>query len=113
MARKVRLNAPIQIGSWAATLIYPASFENERRLIHRAPWSSVKLTYLLCRYYPLLYWIVAVWAYCLNHKPRHCKAVLKPIHALLAPFVSPIPNVRLLAANVRCHLLDLAILRTR
>ncbi|KAF5316679.1 hypothetical protein D9619_006225 [Psilocybe cf. subviscida] len=63
-----------------------ANLEDERRLIHCAPWSSVKLSYLLCRYYPLCYWVVALWAYCLNHKPRHCKAVLKPIHALLAPF---------------------------
>lgn len=48
----------------------------------------MKIGYLLCRYYPLLYYPVVLWAYCGNYQPSFCKKVVRPVHALLAPFVS-------------------------
>lgn len=48
----------------------------------------MKIGYLLCRYYPLFYYPVVLWAYCGNHQPALCKIVVRPVHALLAPFVS-------------------------
>lgn len=63
-----------------------ASFDKELSLIHHARWSSIKAAYLLCRYYPLCFWPVFMWAYIGNHGPGMCQHVLRPIHALLAPF---------------------------
>lgn len=64
-----------------------ASFDKEVSLIHQARWSSIKVAYLLCRYYPLCFWPVFMWAYIGNHGPEVCKYVLRPIHGLLAPFL--------------------------
>ncbi|EDR01637.1 uncharacterized protein LACBIDRAFT_310756 [Laccaria bicolor S238N-H82] len=64
-----------------------ASFDKEVNLIHQARWSSIKVAYLLCRYYPLCFWPVFMWAYIGNHSSEVCEYVLWPIHALLAPFL--------------------------
>ncbi|KAF9465540.1 hypothetical protein BDZ94DRAFT_323046 [Collybia nuda] len=69
----------LQIYEWLATS------EKEVNLIHRARWTSVKVAYLLCRYYPLFLWPVITWAYVGNHDEDVCQNVMRPIHVLLAP----------------------------
>ncbi|KAF9474814.1 hypothetical protein BDN70DRAFT_936356 [Pholiota conissans] len=63
-----------------------ANMDDEVKLIHYSRWSSVKVAYMLCRYYPLLYWPVVLWAYNFNHTPILCRDVLHAIHAFLAPY---------------------------
>ncbi|TEB21960.1 hypothetical protein FA13DRAFT_1799296 [Coprinellus micaceus] len=58
----------------------------EIKLIQRARWSSIKISYLLCRYYPLLCWPVVMWAYMGNHSSTTCAKVGKPVHILLFPY---------------------------
>ncbi|KAF8887359.1 hypothetical protein BD779DRAFT_516624 [Infundibulicybe gibba] len=83
----------LQEARWALAAVYGvqlyewfASLEEEIRLIYRSKWTSVKVAYLLCRYYPLVVWPIIVWAYVGNHDGAFCTLVLRPVHALFAPF---------------------------
>lgn len=59
--------------------------------VHRAKrWSSIKAAYLLCRYYPLIVCPVIMWAYLGNYTATSCERVVRPVNALLTPFVSKI-----------------------
>ncbi|KAL0953972.1 hypothetical protein HGRIS_005131 [Hohenbuehelia grisea] len=69
----------LQVYDWAL------QFGDEYRLVLKARWTSAKVGYLLCRYYPLLAWIVILWAWTGNHKKSLCESVLKPVHCLLIP----------------------------
>ncbi|EAU90383.1 hypothetical protein CC1G_00767 [Coprinopsis cinerea okayama7 len=75
------------IGAVYALQIYEwfTGLEKEIRLVYHAKWNSVKVAYLLCRYYPLLLWPVVMWAYLLDHPEALCARSGKPIHVLLAP----------------------------
>ncbi|KAF8663692.1 hypothetical protein AX16_000867 [Volvariella volvacea WC 439] len=63
-----------------------AFFDEEMRLIHRGRWSSVKIAYLLSRYYPLVFWPFLIWGYVGNHTRDVCLKAIGPIQAGLAPF---------------------------
>jgi len=69
----------LQVYEWVATS------RREADLIHHARWTSVKVAYLLCRYYPLLLWPLVTWAYVGDHDEVVCQRVMRPIHILLAP----------------------------
>lgn len=61
------------------------SLGKEIRLIHRARWTSVKLAYLLCRYYMLLLWPVILWSYLPAHSFELCTRSGKPVNMLFTP----------------------------
>ncbi|KAF8888089.1 hypothetical protein BD779DRAFT_477718 [Infundibulicybe gibba] len=61
--------------------------ENEYRLIHRSRWSSVKIAYLLCRYYPLCIWPWVCCAYLSDRKIENCKQMAIMVQAFLMPLV--------------------------
>ncbi|KAJ3515230.1 hypothetical protein NLJ89_g1894 [Agrocybe chaxingu] len=61
----------LQVYEWLSGL------DAELRLIHRARWTWIKTLYLLCRYYPLILWMVVMWAYVGNHS--YAFAVAAPI----------------------------------
>ncbi|KJA28258.1 hypothetical protein HYPSUDRAFT_51624 [Hypholoma sublateritium FD-334 SS-4] len=65
-----------------------ANLPDEIRLIYPSDWSTVKIAYFLCRYYPLLYVPVAVWAYCGNYSQAFCDKVALPMYALMAPLLA-------------------------
>ncbi|KAF9530335.1 hypothetical protein CPB83DRAFT_850726 [Crepidotus variabilis] len=69
----------LQVYEWFAGL------EDELRLVHRKGWTLIKILYLLCRYYPLLLWIVIIWAYVADHPKEICDKVVYPVNAILAP----------------------------
>jgi hypothetical protein len=56
--------------------------------VHRGPWNSVKVAYLMCRYYPLLLWPIFVWSWVGNHPPEYCARLIHPLYCLVIPFVS-------------------------
>ncbi|TFK65884.1 hypothetical protein BDN72DRAFT_177184 [Pluteus cervinus] len=70
----------VQVFEWIA------AFPDEVKLIHRTRWCSVKVAYLLCRYYPLLSFPVLMWAYLGNYSREFCAPVIQPVGALFAPF---------------------------
>lgn len=72
------------------TLLGLISLEQEIRLVHRNRWTLIKTLYMLCRYYPLLVWVVVLWAYVGNHSYELCMNAVHPAYALLAPCVSPV-----------------------
>jgi len=55
-------------------------------LIHQARWTSVKIAYLFCRYYPLLVFPVYMWAWLGNHSSELCQKLVHPLYAFLVPF---------------------------
>ncbi|KJA28257.1 hypothetical protein HYPSUDRAFT_34644 [Hypholoma sublateritium FD-334 SS-4] len=85
---KLLQNVRYSLAAVACIILYEwlINLPEEIRLIYPSRWSSVKIGYLLCRYYPLLYYPVVLWAYCGDYQPSFCKKVVRPVHALLAPF---------------------------
>jgi hypothetical protein len=90
--------------------------EDEVRLVHRARWTLIKVLYGLCRYYPLLLWIILIWAYVPDHTREVCDKVVVPVNALLAPcqifaqgerpircYVSPVPEAPILSLTLPVH----------
>jgi len=69
----------LQLYEWIATA------KKEIDLVHRSRWSSVKVAYLLCRYYTLLIWPLVMFAYVGNHTWDVCRRITAPVHILLAP----------------------------
>ncbi|KAF8075208.1 hypothetical protein FPV67DRAFT_1777900 [Lyophyllum atratum] len=69
----------LQLYEWFATA------RQEVELVHSSRWTSVKVAYLLCRYYTLLIWPVVIYAYVGDHTFKLCSHLGAPVHALLAP----------------------------
>jgi len=61
-------------------------FSDEYLYVHKARWSSVKFAYLFCRYYPLIFFAVIVWAWVGNHPISLCTKVVPAILAILPLF---------------------------
>jgi len=70
----------LQVYEWLLT------FEEEYRLIHQTPWSSVKAAFLVCRYYPLLVFPVFIWYWVGDHDAAQCARVIHPLYAFMVPF---------------------------
>jgi len=60
-------------------------FSDEYLYVHKARWTSVKIAYLTCRYYPLIIMAMFLWAWIGNHPASVCREVVKPLYILL-PF---------------------------
>ncbi|KAF8888096.1 hypothetical protein BD779DRAFT_1525563 [Infundibulicybe gibba] len=70
--------------------------------IHTAPWSLVKLGYLLCRYYPIIIvWPILFWAYLGEFDRETCSRMLFPTQLFLMPIVLPAQGHMLLRTDRR------------
>ncbi|KAJ8517460.1 hypothetical protein ONZ45_g5343 [Pleurotus djamor] len=69
----------IQVYDWLLTL------GDEVALIQQAPWTSAKLGYFICRYYPLWAMPVSMYAWLPNHERSLCVRLLHPSHIILIP----------------------------
>ncbi|KAG6902343.1 hypothetical protein C0995_001140 [Termitomyces sp. Mi166 len=69
----------LQLYEWFATL------NKEIELIHKSRWTSVKVAYLLCRYYPLLLWPIVIVAYCGTWSYDFCSRFGPAVHVLFMP----------------------------
>ncbi|KAF6751684.1 hypothetical protein DFP72DRAFT_906837 [Ephemerocybe angulata] len=76
--------------------------EKEIKLIYRARWTSIKLSYFLCRYYPLICWPIIMWAYLRDHTFEECEKIGHPIHVLLTPYQFFSQAVMLMRAYAFC-----------
>jgi len=63
-------------------------FVDEYLYIHKARWTSVKVAYLICRYFPLFVFPVHLWAWMGDHTVSVCAKVVKPLFPMLALFPS-------------------------
>jgi len=65
-------------------------FSDEYQYIHKARWTSVKVAFLVCRYYPLFVYPMYVWALVGNHASSVCEEVWRPLYVLvhLMPMMS-------------------------
>jgi hypothetical protein len=58
-------------------------FSDEYLYVHKARWTSIKVAYLICRYFPLLVFPVYLWAWVGNHSTSVCAKVVQPLYILL------------------------------
>jgi len=79
-----------------------ANGSKEIDLVHRSRWTSVKVGYLLCRYYPLAIWPFVMFAYVGRHTYEACLNIGLPVHALLAPCQLFPQGVMLMRAYAFC-----------
>jgi len=70
----------VQVYEWLLQL------DDEWALIHQARWTSIKVAYLFCRYYPLLIFPVYMWAWLGDHPQELCEKIIHPLYAFLVPF---------------------------
>ncbi|KAJ7801101.1 hypothetical protein B0H14DRAFT_2386680, partial [Mycena olivaceomarginata] len=71
----------LAIYEWLETL--PTEIE----LIHPSRWNSIKVAYLLCRYYQLLVWPLVIYAYDGNHTAQTCSKLTEIVTCFLLPMV--------------------------
>ncbi|KAK7464657.1 hypothetical protein VKT23_003901 [Stygiomarasmius scandens] len=62
------------------------SIAEEYELIWKAPFTTMKTAYLVCRYYPLLLFPVYLWLWLNNHTEEFCERVVHPIYGTIAIF---------------------------
>lgn len=62
-----------------------AAISMEVELVHGSRWSSVKIAYLLCRYYPLLLWPLVMMAYAGSYTWQACTRLGPAVYILLGP----------------------------
>ncbi|KAK7031543.1 hypothetical protein R3P38DRAFT_819285 [Favolaschia claudopus] len=70
----------------------------EVELIYPSRWNSIKLAYLLCRYYNLLLWPVVIYAYAGDHTAQTCSKLTQTVTSLLLPMQLFAPAVMLMRA---------------
>jgi hypothetical protein len=77
----------LQISEWWQWI------EDEINLIQRARWSSIKIAYMFCRYYPFLGWPFYLWAILGNHSVHVCSKIVHSIYVLLIPLPVSVQTV--------------------
>jgi len=58
-------------------------FNDERLYVHKARWTTVKISFLICRYLPLFLWPFYIWGWALPHHVSVCAKVVQPLYVLL------------------------------
>ncbi|KAJ7780298.1 hypothetical protein DFH07DRAFT_469484 [Mycena maculata] len=82
----------LSICEWLNTL------STEVELIYPSRWNSIKVAYLLCRYYQLLLWPLVIFAYGGNHTAQTCSKLTRLVSVLLLPMQLFAPAVMLMRA---------------
>ncbi|KAJ6581042.1 hypothetical protein B0H19DRAFT_491582 [Mycena capillaripes] len=82
----------LSIYEWFDTL------PTELELIYPSRWNSVKVAYLLCRYYQLFVWPLVIFAYGPNHTAQTCAKLTQIVTAFLLPMQLFAPGVMLMRA---------------
>jgi hypothetical protein len=68
-------------------------------LIHRARWTSIKIAYLFCRYYPLVIWPTFLWSILGNHDANVCGYLVHVIYAFIVPLQASTQAVMLIRTH--------------
>ncbi|KAJ7156886.1 hypothetical protein C8R43DRAFT_407421 [Mycena crocata] len=82
----------LSIYEWLATL--PSEIE----LIHPSRWNSVKVAFILSRYYQLLLWPLVIYAYGGDHTAQTCAKLTPLVCIFLLPMQLFAPGVMLMRA---------------
>jgi len=70
----------VQVYDWLICL------NDEVRYVHKSRWTSIKIAYLICRYFPLFVFPFYIWGWVGNHPISVCAKVVQPLHILLCLF---------------------------
>ncbi|KAF8644415.1 hypothetical protein AX16_008475 [Volvariella volvacea WC 439] len=54
--------------------------------IHKARWTSIKIAYLICRYYPILAFPFYLWAWLGDYPRETCEKVVHPLYGMMVVF---------------------------
>jgi len=80
------------IGRYSITAAYTVLFydwiislDEEVAFIYPAPWNMGKISYLFCRYYPLVVSPFLFWGFLANHEKTVCKAYYRALYACTIP----------------------------
>ncbi|KAJ7173682.1 hypothetical protein C8R46DRAFT_1215605 [Mycena filopes] len=83
---------------WVALYEWVAALPGEVELIYPSRWNSIKVAYLLCRYYPLLVWPLVIFGYAADHSAHTCAKWTHIISSVLLPMQIFGPGVMLMRA---------------
>lgn len=72
---------------------------DEMELIYRARWTLIKVTYLICRYYPLLVGPVFMVMWLGDHTFETCEGFIHPFYVLIVPCQVAAQAVMILRAH--------------
>ncbi|KAF7289448.1 hypothetical protein HMN09_01338700 [Mycena chlorophos] len=67
-------------------------------VIYPSRWTSIKITYFLCRYYQLVIWPLVLFAYVPNHGADLCHSLTRIVTAVLLPLQLFAPAVMIMRA---------------
>lgn len=59
--------------------------------IHSRKWTSIRVLYVLTRYYPLLIWPFELYVNISGHSVETCRKLMRPAYILQFPLVSDFP----------------------
>jgi len=71
----------LQVYEWLICL------SDECLYVHKGRWTTVKLAYLFCRYYPLFVFPLYIWAFVGDHTISTCNKVTRPLYGLMSLFM--------------------------
>ncbi|KDQ62513.1 hypothetical protein JAAARDRAFT_462613 [Jaapia argillacea MUCL 33604] len=93
------------VGRYGITAVYAVqvyewliAFDEEWEHIHQRRWTSVKMAYLFCRYWPLCVFPFHMWAWLGDHEQQTCAGIVRVLYALLIPCPLAAQAVMLLRA---------------
>ncbi|KAF9035271.1 hypothetical protein BJ165DRAFT_1409636 [Panaeolus papilionaceus] len=55
---------------------YLIQFSEEYKFVYRSRWTSIKVAYLFCRYFPLISWSIITFSYVLDHDVSNCRGLV-------------------------------------
>jgi len=81
-ARSITVAAyALQVYEWLICL------SDEYLYVHKGRWTTVKLAYLFCRYYPLFVFPLYIWAFVGDHTISTCNKVTRPLYGFMSLFM--------------------------
>ncbi|TFK74874.1 hypothetical protein BDN72DRAFT_637230 [Pluteus cervinus] len=86
-ATSVTINRHAAVAAYSLHVYdYCISFSDEYLYIHQARWTSIKVAYMICRYLPLFFFPVYLWAWLGDHSPTLCESIIHPLYGLMVIF---------------------------
>jgi len=73
----------IQIWEWLIC------FSDEHDYVHKARWTTVKVAFLYCRYFPLVAWPYVIWGWVADHPRPGCPEIADTVSIMLPFFTVP------------------------
>ncbi|KAF8895542.1 hypothetical protein BD779DRAFT_1500092 [Infundibulicybe gibba] len=83
----------LRVGRYSAAAVYVLlvyefliCFDDEWLYIHKTRFSSMKMAYFTCRYFPLFAFPIYLWAWLGDHTPVTCHRIIHPLYGFMTVF---------------------------